>query len=119
MGQFRAFLMGRCVRLDSFLDKFKSMCSPHGKITTSYWYDSHKAKRVTYEEYVMIVVLELMKAMKKFELYDDDALTDIYSEDALVELIEFCNETKPSNREEKISSNSADNLVPGEGMYHV
>ena len=111
--------MGRCEKLDSFLDEFKSMCSPHGKITTSYWYDSHKAKRVTYKEYCITVVLKLSQVMKKFQLYDDGALTDLDDEEALSEFNCFFNETKPSNREEKFSSKSADNLVPGKGMYHV
>ena len=119
MRQLRDFLMGRCVRLDKFLDNFKNISSPHGKITTSYWYDSHKAKRVTYKEYCVTVVLELSQVMKKFQLYDDGALTDLDDEDELSKFNCFFNETKPSNREEKFSSKSADNLVPGKGMYHV
>ena len=119
MEQFRVFLMGRCVKLNSFLNEFKSMCSPHGEITTSYWFDSHKAKRVTYEEYIITIVLELTKVTKKFQLYDDGALKELDYDDALEEFIEFCNETKPSNREEKVSSKTADNVVPGKCMYDV
>ena len=118
LGLFRAFLVTRCEKLKKYLQEFKLVVSPHGQITTSYWYDFYKAKRVTYKEYCIIIVLEMYHAMKKFKLYDEDALTTLDDDDLLTDFHQFFKELKPANRN---CSNSDDDLalVPGLGLYHV
>ena len=95
--------MGRCVKLDSFLQEFKTLSSPNGVITTSYWYDNIRTQQVTYGKYCIIVVHELKEVLDKLQLFNDENLVELNEKEALEEFNDFSNQLKVNKRRRAVT----------------